>query len=59
MLMSHAERICDRILLIAKGRKIFDGTIHEARLTIPNRVRACRPRPMRRAPAFLAGRAQR
>jgi ABC-2 type transport system ATP-binding protein len=37
--MSHAERICDRILLIAKGRKIFDGTIHEARQTIPNRVR--------------------
>lgn len=37
--MSHAERICDRILLIAKGRKIFDGTIPEARRTIPNRVR--------------------
>jgi ABC-2 type transport system ATP-binding protein len=37
--MSHAERICDRILLIAKGKKIFDGTINEARRTIPNRVR--------------------
>lgn len=37
--MSHAERICDRILLIAKGRKIFDGTIQEAKTRIPNRVR--------------------
>ncbi len=37
--MSHAERICDRILLIAKGQKIFDGTIPEAQRTIPNRVR--------------------
>jgi ABC-2 type transport system ATP-binding protein len=37
--MQHAERLCDRILLIAKGRKIFDGTIAEAKRTIPRRVR--------------------
>jgi ABC-2 type transport system ATP-binding protein len=37
--MSHAERICDRIVLIAKGKKVFDGTLPEARRTIPNRVR--------------------
>jgi ABC-2 type transport system ATP-binding protein len=37
--MQHAERLCDRILLIARGRKIFDGTISEARRTIPRRVR--------------------
>ncbi|MDA1372170.1 MAG: ATP-binding cassette domain-containing protein [Proteobacteria bacterium] len=36
--MQHAERLCDHILLIAKGRKIFDGTITEARATIPRRV---------------------
>ncbi|MBL7009492.1 MAG: ATP-binding cassette domain-containing protein [Planctomycetes bacterium] len=36
--MSHAERICDRILLIAKGRKIFDGTIAEAKAVMPRRV---------------------
>ena len=24
--MQHAERLCDRILLIPKGRKILDGT---------------------------------
>ncbi|MBN2490064.1 MAG: ATP-binding cassette domain-containing protein [Planctomycetes bacterium] len=37
--MQHAERICDRILLISKGRKIFDGTVPEARRRIPRRVR--------------------
>ncbi len=37
--MQHAERICDRILLIAGGRKIFDGSIDEAKRTIPRRVR--------------------
>lgn len=37
--MQHAERICDRILLISRGKKIFDGTIPEARRTIPRRVR--------------------
>lgn len=36
--MQHAERLCDHILLIAKGRKIFDGTIAEAKATIPRRV---------------------
>jgi ABC-2 type transport system ATP-binding protein len=36
--MQHAERLCDHILLIAKGRKIFDGTISEAKATIPRRV---------------------
>jgi ABC-2 type transport system ATP-binding protein len=37
--MQHAERICDRILLMAKGRKVFDGTIAEAKQTLPRRVR--------------------
>jgi ABC-2 type transport system ATP-binding protein len=37
--MQHAERLCDRILLMAKGRKIFDGTLPEARGMIPRRVR--------------------
>jgi len=37
--MQHAERLCDRILLIAKGRKIFDGTIREAKRLLPRRVR--------------------
>lgn len=37
--MSHAERICDRILLIAKAEKVFDGTIEEAKALIPRLVR--------------------
>jgi ABC-2 type transport system ATP-binding protein len=36
--MSHAERICDRILLIAKAEKIFDGSIPEAKALIPKMV---------------------
>jgi ABC-2 type transport system ATP-binding protein len=36
--MQHAERLCDRILLISKGQKVFDGTLAEARATIPRRV---------------------
>src|SRR2546429_3493365 len=37
--MQHAERLCDRILLLAKGKKIFDGTIAEAKGMFPRRVR--------------------
>ena len=37
--MQHAERLCERILLIARGKKIFDGTIAEAKRTLPRRVR--------------------
>jgi ABC-2 type transport system ATP-binding protein len=36
--MQHAERLCDRLLLIVKGRKIFDGTLAGAKATIPRRV---------------------
>jgi ABC-2 type transport system ATP-binding protein len=36
--MQHAERLCERILLIARGRKIFDGTVFEAKKIIPPRV---------------------
>jgi ABC-2 type transport system ATP-binding protein len=36
--MQHAERLCDHLLLIARGRKIFDGTVASAKATIPRRV---------------------
>jgi ABC-2 type transport system ATP-binding protein len=36
--MQHAERLCDRIVLIAAGRKRFDGTQREARQLLPGRV---------------------
>jgi ABC-2 type transport system ATP-binding protein len=37
-IMQHAERLCDRLLLIVKGRKVFDGTVAGAKATIPRRV---------------------
>jgi ABC-2 type transport system ATP-binding protein len=37
--MQHAERLCDRVILMAKGKKIFDGTIPEAKRVLPHRVR--------------------
>ncbi len=36
--MQHAERLCDRLLLLAKGRKRFEGTLDEARDQIPARL---------------------
>jgi ABC-2 type transport system ATP-binding protein len=36
--MQHAERLCDRIILLAKGKLIFDGAISEARRRVPRRV---------------------
>jgi ABC-2 type transport system ATP-binding protein len=36
--MQHAERLCDRVLLIARGRRLFDGTVAEALRTIPRRL---------------------
>lgn len=28
--MEHAERLCDSIVMMARGRKVFDGTLEEA-----------------------------
>jgi ABC-2 type transport system ATP-binding protein len=36
--MQHAERLCDRLLLLAKGRKVFEGTQDEARRALPSRL---------------------
>lgn len=33
--MEHAERLCDRILLIAQGRKAFEGTVNDALALAP------------------------
>jgi len=33
--MQHAERLCDRLLLLARGRKLFEGTQDQARDTLP------------------------
>ena len=36
--MSHAERLCERVVLLAKGRKAFEGTVDEARSAAPRRL---------------------
>lgn len=33
--MQHAERLCDQVVLMANGRKVFDGTVAEARAAAP------------------------
>ena len=33
--MQHAERLCDKVVLIARGRKAFEGSVDEARATSP------------------------
>lgn len=29
--MQHAERLCDHVVLLARGKKVFDGTVAQAR----------------------------
>lgn len=36
--MEHAERLCDQIVLISKGRKVFDGDVPSALSQVPRRV---------------------
>lgn len=38
--MQHAERLCDRLLLLRKGCKRFEGTLPEARAQLPARLSA-------------------
>ena len=37
--MAHAERLCDRLAIIAGGRRQFEGTVDDARGTLPMKVR--------------------
>lgn len=36
--MQHAERLCDRLLLLARGRKVFQGSQDEGRAQLPTRL---------------------
>jgi len=36
--MQHAERLCDQVVLIAGGRKVFDGAVEAARAAAPRRL---------------------
>lgn len=37
--MAHAERLCDRLAIIARGKRQFEGTVDDARGTLPMRAR--------------------
>ena len=37
--MAHAERLCDRLTVIAGGKARFEGTVDDARALLPMRVR--------------------
>lgn len=36
--MQHAERLCDRLLLLANGRKKFEGSLADARRQLPTHL---------------------
>ncbi len=36
--MAHAERLCERVVLLAKGKKAFEGSVDEARSVAPRRL---------------------
>ncbi len=33
--MAHAERLCDRLSIIARGKVLFEGTVNDARALLP------------------------
>jgi ABC-2 type transport system ATP-binding protein len=49
--MSHAERLCDRFVILVKGNKAFDGTLQEARAVMPRSVKLESPNDL----SFIAG----
>ncbi|WEK41904.1 MAG: ATP-binding cassette domain-containing protein [Candidatus Sphingomonas colombiensis] len=36
--MAHAQRLCDRLAIIARGKRRFEGTVEEARGLLPQQV---------------------
>ncbi|TCP34284.1 ATP-binding cassette domain-containing protein [Sphingomonas sp. BK235] len=36
--MQHAQRLCDRLAIIARGQRRFEGTVDEARALLPQQV---------------------
>ncbi|MFO1187262.1 MAG: ATP-binding cassette domain-containing protein [Alphaproteobacteria bacterium] len=36
--MEHAERLCDRLIILGKGKKLFEGDLDEARALLPRRA---------------------
>ncbi|MBB4659729.1 ABC transporter ATP-binding protein [Parvularcula dongshanensis] len=55
--MEHAERLCDRFLMIAHGKKVFEGTLAEARALDGERlvlVTPDDPAPLRGVPGIAS-----
>jgi ABC-2 type transport system ATP-binding protein len=36
--MQHAERLCEQVILMSRGRKVFDGIVDQARSAAPRRL---------------------
>ncbi|MGN6515581.1 MAG: ABC transporter ATP-binding protein [Rhizomicrobium sp.] len=36
--MEHAERLADTLIILSRGRKLFDGTLEDARRLVPRRA---------------------
>lgn len=37
--MTHAERLCENVILLAKGQKVFDGSLEQAKACAPRYIR--------------------
>ena len=48
--MQHADRLCEKLLLLAKGRKKFEGTLDEARAQLPARLSVVAKQPLNALP---------
>lgn len=54
--MQHAERLCDRLLLLRKGSKRFEGTLDEARALLPARIAVVAKPEIAKAPGVTEAR---
>jgi ABC-2 type transport system ATP-binding protein len=52
--MQHAERLCDRLMLIARGRKVFQGDQEAARAQLPGRLTLTASRDPAKLPGVAA-----
>lgn len=52
--MQHAERLCERLLLLAKGNKRFEGTVDEARRLLPAQLNVVAQAPLTDVPGVAS-----
>jgi ABC-2 type transport system ATP-binding protein len=57
--MAHAERLCDRLSIIAGGKVRFEGTVADARAMLPMKAHYVPHRPSDAIKALLPGDAER